>query len=78
MLTIKHVCDDGHEAIVSVISVRFDPDGNKLIGCGANEVMISCHEGGHAWVMNDNGKTVASYNLRAPQKQKLMLQEQLT
>jgi hypothetical protein len=55
--------------------VRFEPDGNKLIGCGPNEMQVSCHEGGHAWVMNDNGKTVASYNLRKSKQPSI--QEQL-
>lgn len=70
MLTIKHVTDDGYEKIVSVVTVHFDPEEHMLTGCGPNEVEYSRHVGGHAWVMNEYGRTVGSYNLRPSLQEK--------
>ena len=69
MLTIKHVEDGGHESIEAVVSVIHDPEENLLIGCGPNRVEIIRYTSGHAFVMNDAGKTVGVYNLRPTKKQ---------
>ena len=69
MLTIKHIGDGGRESVVTVVSVSFEPDNNTLIGCGPNCVEMIRFQSGHAYVMNDLGKTVAVYNLRPMKKQ---------
>ncbi len=62
MLTIKHVDEDGRERVVSVESVSFDRRANCLRGLGSSDVDATWTSG-HAYVMNDQGKTVAVYNL---------------
>lgn len=69
MLTIKHIEDDGHESIDSVVSVIHNAKDNTLIGCGPNRIEVIRYTSGHAFVMNDAGKTVGVYNLRT-EKQK--------
>lgn len=66
MLTIKHINDDGHEVLVSVSSVTFAPDHHLLIGYGdvTRKAEVVRYDTGHAYVMNENGKTVSMYNLR--------------
>ena len=68
MLTIKHIRDDGRESVVSVASVGFSVEENELVGYGTQnpneEARVASYRDGHAFVMNDQGKTVAAYNLR--------------
>lgn len=69
MMTIKHIEDDGRERVVSAVSVSFDPERNELIGYGAPPTTSGAMASvrfvtGHAFVMNEQGKTVAAYNLR--------------
>ena len=66
MMTIKHIDAGGHEEVVSLVSASFDPETNILIGHG-----VACKDGlgelmwtqGRAFLMNEQGKTVAVYNL---------------
>jgi hypothetical protein len=63
MLTIKHVDDDKRESVVSVVSVSFEPKEHCLVGCGPNSIEVARWSSGHAFVMNEQGKTVAVYSL---------------
>jgi hypothetical protein len=63
-MTIKHVDPSGRETVVSVVSVGYDPEKRELIGYGPTERFTD----GHAFVMNDAGKTVGAYNLRVRAK----------
>ena len=65
MMTIKHIGDDGREQTVSVVSVAYDPEQNVLIGMNPPSVEFST---GYAYVMNEHGKTVGTYNLRKQQQ----------
>lgn len=67
MMTLKHITPEGHERVITLASVSFDPETKILIGHG-----IVDHTGlsktqewsdGRAYVMNDHGKTVATYYL---------------
>jgi hypothetical protein len=65
MLTIKYISETGRETVASVVSVEFDPIKNELIGygpVGTNNLRYS--SSGRAFVMNENGKTISTYNLR--------------
>jgi hypothetical protein len=61
--TIKHVDDDGHESVESVVRVKYDVDLNQLTGFESPTGDLT-YNTGHAFVMNDQGKTVAAYNFR--------------
>jgi hypothetical protein len=70
-MTIKHVEDNGHETVVTVNDVSFDPKDGCLIGYGspgpdegARVNGMVRYNSGHAFVMNEQGKTVGVYNLR--------------
>lgn len=72
MMTIKHV-ENGKESIVSVDTVDFDAKTGVLTGhlpavngkAGGSVIFSS----GHAFVMNDQGKTVGAYNMRVSTKE---------
>ncbi len=64
MMTIKHITNGGHERVVSAVSVSYDKDKNELTGYGTPEG-TAIFKDGAAYVMNDNGNTVAVYNFRA-------------
>lgn len=69
MLTLRHVEQNGYESLVLAESASFDKKENILRGFGipgsnaaiSNGVMA--YGDGTVYVMNDNGKTVAVYNL---------------
>jgi hypothetical protein len=66
-LTVKHVADDGHESVVPCAEVRHYPQQHKVVLSGTDdEVGSGEFIGGLVYVMNANGATVASYNLRHP------------
>ena len=71
MLTLRIIEDSGYEEIVCATHIRVadnaDNDGNKIAG---KHIVIDMpgethlyFRAGHYYVMNDNGKTVASYYL---------------
>lgn len=69
MYSIKHI-EDGQECVMAVLSVSFNAKENVLIGYGSPGPDEGPRVGGvvrfssgHAFVMNENGKTVAAYNL---------------
>jgi hypothetical protein len=62
MLTVKHIGDDGHEKIVSIVSVSFDPEIGVLIGHSFNGDTEWAD--GRAFIMNEQGKTVGVYHLK--------------
>lgn len=66
MMTIKHIAEDGKESVTSVNRVEFDQKLCQLTGhVRDGDKTITVHyDRGHAFVMNENGKTVAVYNLR--------------
>lgn len=68
MMTIKHVDHSGKESVVAVESTLFDKQQNCLIGCGPNRIELIRWTSGHAFVMNEQGKTVAVYNITMPLK----------
>lgn len=60
-MTLKHIDADGRENTVSLVSVSFDPESGIVTGRGIpSEASWSS---GRVFVMNDQGKTVANYNL---------------
>ena len=70
MLTIKHIEMDGHESVMSAVSVSFNAEKNELTGFGSpgpdegsRKDGVIVYGSGHIYVMNENGKTVAAYNL---------------
>jgi len=66
MFTVKHVAPNGEEHVVSVTSVQFDREANVLRGLGADGVAFVGWTAGHAYVMNESGRTVAVYNIAMP------------
>lgn len=68
-LTAKHVHPSGAEDVHPAISVRYDPGTITepatlwIRQADDSELPLT---GGRVYVMNDAGKTVASYNLFAP------------
>jgi hypothetical protein len=71
MLTIRHVESCAHEQIFQVTDVSYQPENAG--GTTAPETVFGYREPGHPlqftdgliYVMNDNGKTVAKYDLGA-------------
>ncbi len=65
MYSIKHVDVSGVERVVAAVSVSYDPKKNELIGHGSPGPAdgLVRFSSGHAYVMNDLGKTVSVYNL---------------
>ncbi len=61
MMTLKHISPDGHEDVVSLVSVSFDPETKTLIGHRPNDNIPWTT--GRAFLMNEHGKTVAVYHL---------------
>jgi hypothetical protein len=82
MLTIKHVDPTGFETVVLVVSVGYNPEKRELIGYGPTENGSAAethhYTSGHAFVMNDAGKTVSAYNLRAKQQAKPPVEAEVT
>ena len=64
--TLKHIDLDGREAVVSLASVSFDPETKVLVGHapGGDRQWTR----GRAFLMNDQGKTVATYVLNQKQE----------
>lgn len=63
MMTLKHIAVDGRESVVSLASVSFDPDRKVVIGHAPPERDREW-KSGRVFVMNENGKTVATYNFK--------------
>jgi hypothetical protein len=70
MLTLKHVEPDGHEGIQTARELSFNESQKQLtaFGCpgpdeGARRDGVVNYGTGRVYVMNDNGKTVAVYDL---------------
>lgn len=72
MLTIKQIERDGHEGIEMARQVSFIPgEGLTAFGCpgpdeGARAAGVVRYASGRIYVMNENGKTVATYDLDLP------------
>lgn len=62
MMTLKYIGADGREAVFPVASVDFDPEAKLLVGRGTPDGDKEWKTG-RAFLMNDQGKTVATYNL---------------
>lgn len=75
MLTIKHVTDDGHESVYPALSVDYSPHPTSVKGVlGFSGCVwytdpetreIKSIEGGTVYVMNAEGRTVATYRMPA-------------
>jgi hypothetical protein len=69
MLTVKHVETDGHESVVSATNVdSFEKNGKtralvRVFGVSHFPAGVGEYQNGVIYVMNENGKTVAKYNL---------------
>lgn len=76
MLTIKHIEKDGHEGVIQAIQITYAPQDDTNNGApgltaygspgpdeGARKDGVISFGDGRVYVMNDNGKTVATYNL---------------
>jgi hypothetical protein len=77
MLSIKHIEENGCESIRMVTSVSYSPPGpdagegfprGRVVAFGRRETEdgrdnVSQYGGGHIYVMNDQGSTVAKYDL---------------
>ena len=74
MLTVRHVEKDGHEGVTEASSVHFDPaiganreyPNGQVVAFGVPEhVADGCNRyaNGVIYVMNENGSTVARFNL---------------
>jgi hypothetical protein len=72
MLTIKHIARTGHERTASADDVYFDPATGENGEYPKGQVVaygmprsdaVSHFSDGIVYVMNDNGSTVAKYNL---------------
>ena len=61
MMTVKHVTEDG-ERIEQVDAAEYNAELWKLIGIKNGKPVME-FTGGHAFVVNENGKTVGTYNL---------------
>lgn len=75
MYSIKHIEENGHESVMAAVSVSYDSKRNELIGYGspgpdegARRDGVIRYASGNVYVMNDQGKTVAVYNLRKDKK----------
>lgn len=68
MQTIRHIEDNGQERVVSAVSVSYDPLNGVLTGHGTPDGDVTLATG-HAFVMNEHGKTVAAYSMRPQQKE---------
>lgn len=62
MMTLKYIDPDGREDVVSLASASFDPETKVLVGHGTPDGEHQWTHG-RAFLMNDNGKTVATYYL---------------
>ena len=56
MMTVRHVDIDGHERVFQVESVERTPEGDLVFGT------IKRITSGKAFVMNETGQTVATYD----------------
>jgi len=70
MYSIKHVESDGHESMMAAVSTSFDPAKIELTAYGspgpdegARKDGVVRYASGKVWVMNEQGKTVAVYDL---------------
>jgi len=63
MYTIRHIDASGKDKVVDAVFTSYDPQAHELTGHGANGVETKFNTGS-AFVMNDNGKTVAAYNFQ--------------
>jgi hypothetical protein len=69
MLTINHIEANGHQSIRQAKWVSYDPDtkqltaGNAIMDVKTEEQHHDTFANGRIYVMNENGKTVATYNL---------------
>lgn len=83
MLTVKQIWQNGNETVYPARSVRYDIGSDRQAGEPGPTVWIEApigegqggetpHQFGTFYVMNDNGKTVASYYLDGPETQPKM------
>lgn len=65
MYTVKHIDLNGVERLLSVSSTTFDAKKCELEGRGPapENAVIARWTAGHAYVMNESGKTVGVYSL---------------
>jgi hypothetical protein len=68
MLTIRHIEPSGHETILQTKRVTSQPadqihGGERIIFYEKDDGSTLPIESGAVYVMNDNGKTVATYHL---------------
>jgi hypothetical protein len=75
MFTIRHDQDDGEVRLYTTMQVQFLPMTMKNGDCGGVHMLVSPHEagpgiacgtlrGGTAYVMNQFGRTVATFEMR--------------
>jgi hypothetical protein len=62
--TIRHIESNGHESVHAATFASFDP-GVGASSCGEKCIQSDTHRfnSGRVYVMNDGGKTVATYDL---------------
>lgn len=65
MMTLKHVDTEGMETVVSVATVSFDAKKNVLLGLSQEGRPLHRWAEGHAYLMNEAGKTVAVYQMQS-------------
>ena len=73
MLTIRFIGMDGREVVQPIRSVYYNPpnsfnDGRDFLEVFRTENECEIMWEGTAFVMNENGKTVATYRLNSPPK----------
>lgn len=74
MLTVKHIMVGGKESVRTVTKVDYYPQGAPGNGYDSPVVFTEAPDGtatyefGRIYVMNENGKTVASYHLGGSQE----------
>ncbi|EIY5147368.1 TPA: hypothetical protein NPP08_000376 [Klebsiella quasipneumoniae subsp. similipneumoniae] len=66
MLTVKVMSPDGGEEIHCGLSVGFNPNQQSISVSGMDQ-NVFLKQGGVAYVMNANGKTISRYEHRAQQ-----------
>lgn len=69
MMTVRRIDGDGNENVVSVITVGYNASTGLLHGIDAHGQPYEYGHDGQAFVMNENGKTVAIYNFKRRQEE---------
>lgn len=75
MLTVKHIERSGYESVISALSVSKYPKATKEAACDSSGMVVAfgvinglngnCTKfaDGKIYIMNENGKTIANYDL---------------